>query len=512
MIGSCSRIGNRHVKWRKAMAGSPLRADDLRLSTKAVIGGRSLASESGKTFDTLNPANGRVLATVAECASVDVDKAVKSARAAFDDGPWPRMSPTERKTILQRFATLIEAHCDELALMEALEAGKPISDCLQIDLPESVNTIRWHAEAADKIYDSLAPAGGGVVSMIVREPIGVVGAILPWNFPLMMAAWKLGPALASGNCIILKPAEQTSLSTIRIGELAAEAGVPDGVVSVLPGFGETVGKAIGLHPGVDCIGFTGSTETGRLFLKYSADSNLKRILLECGGKNPLIVMRDAGDLDTVADHVTNSAFWNMGENCSSNSRVLVDSSIKDALLERILERTHAWVVGNPLDAATRVGPLIEDAHLTKVTEHIAEASKDGAQLVRGGKQVLKETGGYFVEPTIFDAVDAGSPLATEEVFGPVLAMMTFETPEQAIAMANDTAYGLAASVFTMSNKTAHNAARAIKAGTVSVNCYSEGDVTTPFGGFKLSGFAGRDKSLAAHDQYCETKTIWMDLS
>ena len=487
-------------------------ADTPAFSTGAVIGGRSVEAASGKTFETLNPANGTVLARIAECGTEDVDRAVASARAAFDDGPWPRMTPGERKAVLQRFATLVEANADELAMMEALEAGKPITDCLGIDLPETVNTLRWHAEAADKIYDQLAPSGGGVVSMIVREPVGVVGAVLPWNFPLMMAAWKLGPILASGNCVILKPAEQTSLSTIRTGELATEAGIPDGVLNVLPGFGETAGKAIGLHPGVDCIGFTGSTETGRMFLRYAADSNLKRVLLECGGKNPFIVMGDVEDLDTVAEHATKSIFWNMGENCSSNSRLLVDRSIGEALMERILERTHDWVVGDPLDSATRIGPMIEAAHMDKVLDNIAAAQDEGARPVRGGKRVLTETGGWFVEPTIFEGVAPDMRLAREEVFGPVLAVMTFDTPEQAIAMANDTDYGLAASLFTASNKTAHNAARAIRAGTVSVNCYGEGDVTTPFGGYKLSGFGGRDKSLAAHDQYCETKTIWMDLS
>ena len=486
--------------------------DTPTFSTKAVIGGRSVAAASGKTFETLNPATGTVLARIAECAQEDVDRAVRAAREAFDNGPWPRMAPAERKSIIQRYATLIEANADELALMEALEAGKPISDCHGIDLPETVNTLRWHAEATDKIYDQLAPAGRGVVSMIVREPIGVVGAVLPWNFPLMMAAWKLGPILASGNCALLKPAEQTSLATIRIGELATEAGIPDGVVNILPGFGESAGKAIGLHHGVDCIGFTGSTETGRLFLKYAADSNLKRVLLECGGKNPCIVMGDVEDLDTVAEHATQSVFWNMGENCSSNSRLLVDRSIKDDLMERLLERTHDWVVGDPLDAATRIGPMIEEEHLAKVMDNIAAAEREGARLVRGGRRVLTESGGYFVEPTIFDNVKPDMRLAREEVFGPVLAVMAFDTPEEAIALANDTEYGLAASLFTSSNKTAHNAARAIKAGTVSVNCYGEGDVTTPFGGYKLSGFGGRDKSLAAHHQYCETKTIWMDLS
>ncbi|MEM8498012.1 MAG: aldehyde dehydrogenase [Pseudomonadota bacterium] len=484
----------------------------IKLSTQCVIGGRSVDAQSADTFDTINPATGEVLAKIARGDSADVDAAVAAARRAFDEGPWPRLAPAERKVIMQRFATLLEANLDELAMMEALEAGKPITDCMEIDLPDTINTLRWHAEAADKIYDQVSPSSPGVVSMIVREPIGVVGVILPWNFPLMMAAWKLGPILASGCCAVLKPAEQTSLSTIRLAEIATEAGIPDGVVNVVPGFGETAGRAIGLHNDVDCVGFTGSTETGRLFLKYSADSNLKRVLLECGGKNPLIVMADAEDLDSVADHAANSIFWNMGENCSSNSRLLVHSSLKDELIERLLERTHDWTVGDPLEAATRIGPLIEQAHMDKVLAAINTAKEQGATLVCGGNAVRVDSGGYFVEPTIFADVTPDMALAREEVFGPVLAILSFDTPEQAIALANDSDYGLAASVFTANNKTAHNAARAIRAGTVAVNCYGEGDVSTPFGGYKQSGFGGRDKSLAAHDQYCELKTIWIDLS
>ena len=484
----------------------------LNFQTKAIIAGRSMDAVSGKTFETLNPANGKILAKIARCEKADADIAVEAARSAFENGPWPKMSPAERKVILQRFATLIEAHTDELAELEAIEAGKPISDCIEIDLPETVGTIRWHAEAADKIYDQLSPSGSGVVSMIVREPIGVVAAILPWNFPLMMAAWKLGPILAEGNTVILKPAEQTSMSTIRLAQLATEAGIPDGVINVVPGFGEEVGKALGEHMGIDCVGFTGSTEIGRMFLRYSADSNLKRVLLECGGKNPLVVMPDAADLDVVADHAANSIFWNMGENCSSNSRVLIHSSLKAEFIELLLERTRDWVIADPLDSACRLGPLIEEEHMKKVLSHIEKAKKEGAKLICGGNRVMTDSGGYFVEPTIFDEVSPKMSIAKEEIFGPVLAILTFETPEEGIAMANDTEYGLTASVFSASNKTAHNAARQIRAGTVSVNCYGEGDISTPFGGFGLSGFGGRDKSLAAHDQYCELKTIWMDMS
>ncbi len=480
-------------------------------STNLIIGGRPVPAASGKTFDTINPATGKLLASIAEASLEDVNTAVAAARRAFEEGPWSKMAPSERKKVLLRFATVIEANAEELALMEAMEAGKPITDCLGIDLPETVNTIRWHAEAIDKLYDQVSPSDPSVLSMIIREPMGVVAAILPWNFPAMMAAWKLGPILATGNTVILKPAEQTSLSTIRIAELAVEAGVPDGVINVVCGYGEIVGKALGEHPDVDCVAFTGSTETGRMFLRYSADSNLKRVLLECGGKNPFVVMADTEDLDSAADHATNSIFWNMGENCSSNSRLLVHESLKDQLLELIVEKSKEWVVGDPLNPATRVGPLIEQAHLQKVLGFIDQAHKDKNKLIIGGKQTLVDSGGYFVEPTIFDNVAPNNQLFLEEVFGPVLSITTFKTPEEGIALANQNKYGLAASVFTSSNKTAHVAARKIRAGTVSVNCYGEGDITTPFGGYKLSGFGGRDKSLSAHDQYCELKTIWIDL-
>lgn len=487
-------------------------AESLSFSCTAVIGGRRVQAVSGKTFETLNPANGSVLANVVEGDAADVDLAVAAARKAFDAGPWPRLAPKERKRLLLRYADVIEAHMDELAILETLESGKPISDTTKIDLPEAITTIRWHAEATDKIYDQLSPSGNGVVSMIVREPIGVVGAVLPWNFPLLMAAWKLGPILATGNTAVIKPAEQTSLSTIRLAELALEAGIPDGVINVVPGYGEKAGRAIGLHSNIDCVTFTGSTEIGRQFLRYSADSNLKRVLLECGGKNPFVVMADADDLDTIAEHATTSIFWNMGENCSSNSRLIVHKKLKEPLLERIIEKARGWIPGDPLDPATRIGPLIEQAHLNKVVSHISKAQEQGASLVHGGHQVKKETKGFFVEPTIFDNVKPSMALAREEVFGPVLAVLEFDKPEAGLALANDTDYGLAASIFTRDIKTAHLAARAVRAGTVTVNCYGEGDITTPFGGYKLSGFGARDKSTAAHDQYCQQKTIWIDLS
>ena len=480
--------------------------------TRAVIGGRSVEADSGKTFAPLNPANGRELAQVAEGDAADVDRAVAAARTAFEEGPWGRLAPIDRKMLILRFASLVEAHTDELAVIETLEAGKPISDCSSLDVPDLVATLRWHAEAADKLYAQLSPSGPGKVGMVVREPIGVVGAVLPWNYPLMMAGWKIGPILAAGNTCVVKPAEQTSMSTIRIAELAIEAGIPDGVFNVVPGFGETAGAAIGLHPDVDCVAFTGSTEVGRHFLRYSADSNLKEVLLECGGKSPVIVMADADDLDAAATGICEGIFWNRGQNCSANSRLIVQRSVEDELLERIAERSRDWVVGDPLVAETTMGAMIEEAHLDKVLSHIADAHEAGSTCAVGGNRVREESGGWFVEPTVFTDVDPNSRLAREEVFGPVLAVTAFDTPEEAIRLATATDYGLAGTIHTTDLRTAHLAARAIRAGTVAVNCYGEGDITTPFGGFKQSGIGGRDKSIAAHEQYTELKTIWMDLS
>lgn len=485
-------------------------ATSLHLPTNAMIGGRPTEAASGRTFATLNPATGEELAQIADCDSTDVDRAVAAARKAFE-GPWSRMSQGDRKRLMLRFATLVEAHATELATIETLEGGKPIDDTANIDLVESIDVIRWHAEAADKVNDLLTPSGPGVVSMVVREPLGVVGVVLPWNFPLLMAAWKLGPILATGNTCVLKPAEQTSITTLRLAELATEAGIPDGVINVVPGFGPAVGEPLGRHMDVDAVAFTGSTDTGRRFLHYSADSNLKEVVLECGGKNPFVVMADADNLDSIADHASTSIFWNGGQNCSSNSRLIVHNTVKDELLALIVEKARDWPVGDPLDPATRIGAMIESEHLDKVLDNISAANDEGANCVLGGRRTLEASGGFFVEPTIFTDVDPSMRIAKEEVFGPVLSVIGFDQPEDGLRIANDTAYGLAASVFTSDLRTAHLAARAIKAGTVSVNSYAEGDVATPFGGFGLSGFGGRDKSLHAHEQYTQLKTIWIDL-
>jgi len=472
----------------------------------AFIDGAFRAAKSGATFPTVNPATGETLAEIAACGADDVDFAVAKAREAFEDGRWSRAHPAARKRTLIHLAKLIERNRHELAVMESLDSGKPIRDCVAIDLPETINTLKWHAEAIDKIYDQAAPVGDDAMAMIVREPVGVVGLVLPWNFPLLMLAWKVGPALAAGCSVIVKPAEQTSLTALRIAELAMEAGIPRGVLNIVTGDGPGTGQPLGLHPDVDKISFTGSTETGKRFLRYSADSNLKKITLECGGKNPAVVMEDAEDLDLVAGHVVNAAFWNMGENCSANSRLIVHQAVKPALMDRILARARDWRTGDPLDPSNHLGALVDAEHFRKVCGYL-EKGRATAKLALGG-----EGKDGYVAPTIFDEVRPGDPLAREEIFGPVLSVITVASAEEAVAVANDTPYGLTASVFSANGKRALRAARAIRAGTVTVNCYGEGDITTPFGGYKQSGFGGRDNSVHAHDQYTELKTIWIDLS
>ncbi|MCU9846653.1 aldehyde dehydrogenase [Defluviimonas sp. WL0024] len=478
-------------------------AAGLTLPTQAFIDGSFRPAKSGKTFDTVNPATGAVLAKVAACDAADVDFAVEKARDAFEDGRWSRLHPGERKQVLIRLAKLIKRNARELAVMESLDSGKTIYDCETVDVPETIHCLTWHAELIDKIYDQVSPASDNHIAMVVREPVGVVGLVLPWNFPLLMLAWKIGPALASGCSVIVKPAEETSLTALRIAELAMEAGVPAGVLNVVPGSGPEVGEPLGRHMDVDALSFTGSTETGRRFLRYAAESNLKEVTLEMGGKNPAVVLDDAENLDRIAAHVVNGAFWNMGENCSASSRLIVQKGVKDALLKRILAHAREWPMGDPLDPVNRVGALVSPAHFDKVCSYLGK----GPKVLMGGKA---EDG--FVEPTILDIDDRRAVQVREEIFGPVLSVLTVDSADEAIALANDTEYGLAASIFTSNIKRALRGARAIRAGTVTVNSFGEGDISTPFGGFKSSGFGGRDNGIQAHDQYTQIKTIWIDLS
>ncbi len=478
-------------------------ASQLDLPRTAFIDGKYRAG-SGGLLETVNPASAEPLCEVTACNSADVDAAVVHARRAFEQRSWAGMHPCERKDTLIRLCKLITRNRRELAVMECLDSGKPIRDCELIDIPEAINTIKWHAEAIDKIYDQSAPTGEDAIAMIVREPVGVVAAVLPWNFPLLMLAWKIAPALAAGNSVIVKPAEQTSLTALRVAELASEAGIPRGVLQVLPGDGESVGEPIGRHRDIDMVSFTGSTETGRRFLRYAADSNLKKVVLECGGKNPAVVLEDAEHLDLVAEHIVNGAFWNMGENCSASSRLIVHESIKAELLERIVARTRDWKTGDPLDPANHLGALIDKSHCEKVSGYLQAATQK--PLIGGSAN------GAYIEPTIFDNVDANDTLATEEIFGPVLSVIPVSSLEQAIEVANHSDYGLTASVYSANGKRAVRAARALRAGTVTINCYGEGDISTPFGGYKQSGFGGRDNGIHAHDQYTELKTIWIDLT
>jgi gamma-glutamyl-gamma-aminobutyraldehyde dehydrogenase len=407
----------------------------LTFRTQAFIDGDFCDAASGKRFVTLNPATGTTLAEVTSCDKADVDRAVGAARRAFEDGRWSRQSPEQRKETLLRFAQLLEEDAEEIARLDALDAGKPITDCRTIDVPETVKCFRWYAEAADKLFSSVAPTGPGHLGLIVREPVGVVAAVLPWNFPALMFAWKVAPALAVGNSVVVKPSKLTSLSAIRMTELAAQAGVPAGVLNIVPGSGESVGQALGRHPDVDAVSVTGSTEVGRLFLAYSSESNLKKVVLELGGKNPQIVLADAPDLEIVAQDVLSAGYWNMGENCSAGSRLLVHQSIKDELLESVVKHAAEWTVGDPLDPGTKIGPLVEERHMQKVLGYIGTGRDEGANVVIGGERVLEETGGYFVAPTIFDNVGRDMRVAREEIFGPVICVIAFQDEEEAVELA-----------------------------------------------------------------------------
>tara|TARA_R110002096_G_scaffold435548_1_gene661470 strand:- start:136778 stop:138265 length:1488 start_codon:yes stop_codon:yes gene_type:complete len=486
------------------------KASAISLRGQAFIGGKFVNSVSEKTFTNTNPATAANLNNVAECDEADVDLAVKVARAAFEDGRWSNMHPAERGKRLMRLGDLIMSHRDELALLETLDMGKPISESVNIDIPGCAKCIHWYGEAADKLMDEIAPTDPNALAMITREPLGVIGVVVPWNFPLMMACWKLGPALASGNSVVLKPAEQSPLSVLRLAELAAEAGIPDGVFNVLPGFGETAGQALGLHLDVDMIAFTGSTEVGKYFMTYSGKSNLKRVSLECGGKSPHVVMEDCPDLDRAAGDAASAIFFNQGEVCTAGSRLLVERSIKEEFMEKLIKASAGHVVGDPLDPDTTMGSLVEEGHMDKVLSYIDKANAEGASCRLGGTRSAGRDG-FFVDPTIFDDVTSDMTIAKEEIFGPVLSVISFDGEDEAVKIANDTIYGLAAGLWTKDVSKAHRMARGIRAGTVWVNGWDPtGDMTVPFGGFKQSGF-GRDKSIHALEKYSDLKTTWISL-
>ena len=487
------------------------RAAALNIEGDAFIDGRYRPSVSGATFDCVSPVDGRVLGPVASTDAADVDLAVAAARRAFESGVWSRLAPAERKRVLLRFAELILANREELALLETLDMGKPISDSLAVDIPATARCIAWYAEAIDKLYDEVAPTRHDALALITREPVGVVAAIVPWNFPLIMAAWKIGPALAAGNSFILKPSEKSPLSALRIAALAAEAGIPDGVFNVLPGYGHTAGQSLALHMDVDCIGFTGSTRTGKLMLQYSGQSNMKRVWLECGGKSPNIILADCPDLDRAARAAASAIFFNQGEMCSAGSRLIVEERVRDEVLEKVVAAGRGMAPGHPLDPATRLGAIVDDVQLDTVLRYIDSGRSEGAALVSGGRRLREETGGFYVEPTVFTDVKPEMKIAREEIFGPVLATISVHDAEEAVRIGNSVIYGLAAAVWTRDITRAHRIAKSLRAGVVYVNCYDADDITVPFGGFKQSG-TGRDKSLHAFDKYTELKTTWIDLS
>jgi len=478
----------------------------LRPEGRAFIGGRLVPARDGRVFDDVSPIDGRLICQVARGGREDIDAAVAAARSSFEGGAWRRLDPRARKRILLRFAELIRADTDRLALLETLDVGKPIVNSVEVDVGNCADCIAYYAELADKLYDEVAPTGPDDLALVRREPLGVVAAIVPWNYPLILSAWKLGPALVSGNSVVLKPAEQSPLSAIRLAELAAEAGVPSGVLNVVPGFGEEAGRALALHGDVDMVSFTGSTEVGRFMLRYAGESNLKRVALELGGKTPHVVMRDA-DVKTAAHDIAWGIYYNSGETCHAGSRVIVHAALREPLIEAIAAVAATITLGDPLDPATQMGALIDEAHMRRVLGYIHNGASAGARVALGGRRTLEQTGGYYVEATVLDDVRPEMRVAREEIFGPVLAVTPFADEADAVHIANDSLYGLAAAVWTRDMNVAHRVSQALKAGTVWINAFDRSSMATPFGGFKLSGF-GRDRSPHAIDKYTDLKTVW----
>jgi aldehyde dehydrogenase (NAD+) len=478
--------------------------NQVRISaTKLLINNRWVPSESGKTFATINPSTGEEICQIAEADAADVEKAVKAARHAFEHGPWRKMPASERGRLINRLADLIETHADELARLESVDNGKPFTIAKAVDVAATVGCFRYFAGWSDKIHGKTIPIDGDYFCYTRHEPVGVVGQIIPWNFPMLMLAWKLAPALATGNTVIMKPAEQTPLSALRIGELLLEAGFPEGVVNMLPGYGPTAGAAIANHMDVDKVAFTGSTEVGHLIMRAAADSNLKRVTLELGGKSPNIVFADT-DLDEAVEGAHFGLFFNHGQCCCAGSRVFVEEKIYDKFVEKSGIRASNRTVGDPFDPKTEQGPQVDHAQFDKVMEYIGSGRKEGAKLVCGGERVGDK--GYFIQPTVFADVQDDMKIAKEEIFGPVMSIIPFKSVDEVVTRANRTEYGLAAAVWTRDIKKAHSIADNVRAGTVWVNCYNVLDPRSPFGGFKQSGI-GRELGEYGLQQYTEVKSV-----
>lgn len=486
------------------------KAEALSFRTQAFINGHFVDSVSGDTFEIINPATGHLLAHVARCTDKDVEIAVNAARQAFESRVWCGLPPAERKAILLNYAKLIDEHKEEFALLESLDMGKPISDAMGYDAPATARCIQWNAEAIDKVYDEVAPVTEGALALVTHEALGVVAAIVPWNFPTVMAAWKIGPALATGNSVIVKPSEKSPLTAILLADLAKQAGIPDGVFQVLPGFGHEAGQTLALHNDVDCITFTGSTAVGKKLLSFAGESNLKRAFMECGGKSPHIVHHDVKDIEKAAATAASAICYNQGEVCTAGSRLLVHSSIKDEFIELVKKYMANWQPADPLESDTRVGAIVDAAQYERVLSYIDIGQTEGATLAYGGKPTMSNTDGFFIQPALFTDVTPNMRIYKEEIFGPVLCVTSFDSIDEAIQLANDSEYGLAAGIWTSDMSTAIKCSRALRAGTVFVNNWDGGDMTMPFGGYKQSG-NGRDKSLHALHKYTEVKSTWIEL-
>ena len=486
-------------------------AQSLTIEGRAFINGKYVDAHNNDTFDCISPIDGRTLASIALCKEKEATQAVDCARTVFEQGTWSKAAPVKRKAVMLKFADLIEQHGNELALLETLDMGKPISDAINVDIPGALRSFRWSAEAIDKIYDEVAPTSDNELGLVTREAVGVVAAIVPWNFPLVMASWKLGPALAAGNSVILKPSEKSPLTAIKIAALAKEAGIPDGVFNVLPGFGHEVGKALALHNDIDTLVFTGSTAIAKQLMIYAGESNMKRVWTEAGGKSPNIVFADAPNLDDAAQSAAGAICFNQGEVCTAGSRLLVEASIKDEFINKVKAAMQNWQPGNPLDPNTNVGAIVDKTQHERVLAYIEKGTEQKATLCCGGNKTQPVDGGFYIEPTMFSEVDNNMAIASDEIFGPVMSVLRFEEESEVIQRANNTRFGLAAGVFTQDISRAHRVINELEAGICWINSWGDSPAEMPVGGYKQSGI-GRENGPETLKHYTQVKSIFIRLN